>query len=268
MPSVQHLLETDFSVRMGRELTSAWLAERIDLLRRFTLPAVAAQTTDAFTWLILCDQGTDLLALEQLREEQRRLPNLRIALTSESRTPLVAVRAAVRPDVDVLITTRLDSDDAVAEHYLEAVQDYAESFHRSRHDRLLVNFPRGYRLDVPGERLYEDWMPNSSFHSLFERPGRSLPSTVRHTGHESLRRRYSRYQRLSMLGEARVDASHVRLHQHYPTHQDESMRAWLIAVHGGNLVNCIGSRERKLPKGSRPIGFAPFAAERGSSSDE
>jgi Putative rhamnosyl transferase len=254
MPTIQHLLETRFSVRMGRPLAPAWLEERIELLQRFTLPSVAAQTTDAFTWLLLCDTSTGPGVLEQLEEEAHRLPTLRVALTSEGRTPLAAVRSNVQDDADVLITSRLDSDDAIADRYLEATQAYAESFYHSSHETLLVNFPLGYRLDVPRRTLYRDRMPNSSFHSLFERPKHSEPKTVMSAGHEDLHRRYAGYRRLRILDKGGA-GWHARLHQHYPTHQDESMSAWLIVVHGGNLVNRIPATARKLPAGAQPYGF-------------
>jgi hypothetical protein len=259
MPSIQHLLETQFSVRMGTELTLPWLEERLELLRRYTLPSVVAQTTKRFTWLLLCDETTDPEILAELREEERQIDSLRIVLTGGAQPPLEAVRGTVRPDADILITTRLDSDDAIADDYLAAIQDYAGSFHRSQHETLLVNFPHGYRLDVHKWELYEDWMSNSSFHSLLERPRQYRPRTVRSEGHTNLFRRYAQYERLSILGTNNVGAAHVRLHQHYPTHQDESMRAWLIGVHGGNLINRIGSRVRKLPAGAQPIGFTLHA---------
>lgn len=233
MPSILHLLETQFSVSMGRELTRAWLDERLGLLRKFTMRAVEAQTTDTFTWLLLCDENTDAAILEELREEERRLPCLRIALTSDQRTPLDVLRGEVQPETDVLITTRLDSDDMIADGYVRAIQDYAGSFHRSSYEALLVNFPHGYRLDVREGKLFEDWMPNSSFHSLFERPTMGPPQTVRN-----------------------VNAAHIRLHHHYPTQQDESMPAWLIVVHGGNLINCVDPDDRELPRGSLPAGFS------------
>ena len=256
MASIQHLLETQFSVRMGRALTPAWLYERLDLLRRFTLPAVAAQTTDAFTWLVLCDETTDAEVLEQLREEERRLPVMRLRLTSEARTPPAVLQSEVSGDADVLITTRLDSDDAIADGYLEAVQEYASSFRRSTDRALLVNFPHGYRLDARQGRLFEDWMSNSSFHSLFERPRHALPKTLRGAAELARQGAYARHRRLSIFGADGVGTSHVRLHQHFPTHQDESMPAWLIAVHGGNLINRVGVKPRELPSGSQPAGFA------------
>lgn len=252
MPTVQHLLETRFSVLPG--FTSEWLAERLDLTRQFPLPSVAAQTTDTFTWLFFCDETTDDHILEQLRTEERRLPTLRIVLTSTDHTRITAVREMIHPRTDVLITTRLDSDDAIADQYLAAVQDYAEQFYRSDHERLLVNFPRGYRMDVPQKKLYRGWMPNSPFHSLFERPRHSRPRGVMSAGHADLHRRYAANQRLSMPGK-NGSAWHVRLHQHYPTHQDESICAWLIAIHGGNATSGIPPTAREMPRGSQPVGF-------------
>jgi hypothetical protein len=257
MPSVQHLLKTRFSVHLGGDLPLGWLRERVELLRRFTLPSVAAQTTSAFTWLVLCDEATDRSILEELHAEEERLPALRVALTGDDRTALDVVRAAVDPEVDVLITTRLDSDDAIADGYLEAVQDYAASFHHSNLERLLVNFPRGYRLDVPQRRLYESRMTNNAFHSLLERPRSQPPHTVMSAGDESLRHRwYEDYRRLSIVGKGGANwHSHAHLHQHYPTHQDESMPGWLIAVHGHNVINRITPDCRLLPADSQPQGF-------------
>ncbi|HMJ73572.1 MAG TPA: glycosyltransferase [Solirubrobacterales bacterium] len=257
MPSVQHLLETRFSVKLGWDLPAGWLPERIELLRRFTLPSVAAQTTSAFTWLVLCDDATDPSILEQLRAEEQRLPALRLALTGDGRTAIDVVRAAVDPDVDVLITTRLDSDDAIADRYLEAVQDYAASFHRSSLESILVNFARGYRLDVAQERFYASRMTNNAFHSLFERPRSHSPQTVMSAGDDRLRRQwFQSYDRITMPGRGGANwHSHAHLHQHYPTHQDESMPAWLVAVHGGNLLNRIKPNSRPQPKGFRPPGF-------------
>lgn len=252
MPKVQHLLETRFSVMPG--FTSEWLADRLHVARMFSLPSIAAQTTDAFTWLLFCDESTDADILDQLRGEKRRLPNLRVTLTSESRTRFSVIRELVQADTDVLITTRLDSDDAIADQYLAAVQDYAEQFHRSRHRHLLLNFPRGYRMDVALGRLHRCWMPNSPFHSFLERPRDSLARGVMSGGHTALYRRYERNQRLRMLGE-NGRGWHARLHQHYPTHQDESMPAWLIGIHGGNLASGIPPTAPQLPVGSRPVGF-------------
>ena len=255
MPRTQHLLETRFSVRLGdAPLDPDWVEERIELLRGITLPAVAAQTSGEFTWVVLCDEATGDDALCRLREEERRLPAMRVEMTGASRTPLAAMRSLVREDADVLITTRLDSDDLIADAYLEAVRAYAEPFHRSRHSELLVNFPHGHWLDVRGARVYPIWYPNAPFHSLFERPRIAAARTVMREGHEELRRRYAGYR--LRVQEADGLGWHVQLHQHYPTHQDESMAAWMLCVHGGNVTNHIPRDARPLPNGAWPAGFS------------
>lgn len=256
-PAVQHLLATRFFVRLGWDVPKAWLRERLELLHWYTLPSVAAQTSKSFTWLLLCDEAADPGVVDQLRAEERRLPALHLALTGARHTAIDTVRSAVDPTADVLITTRLDSDDVIADGYLEAVQEYATSFHRSNLDRLLVNFPRGYRLDVPGRRFHASRMTNNAFHSLIERPHHDPPHTVMSAGDENLRREWYRaYRHLVMPGKGGANwHSHAHLHQHYPTHQDESMPAWVVTVHGGNVLNRIERHSQQMPEGFRPPGF-------------
>lgn len=198
----------------SRPLTSAWLEERLDLFGRFCLPSVSAQTTENFVWTLFCDEATDDDVIARLREHAAELPNIRVVETGADRDHNSAIADLFDPTADVLITTRLDSDDAIADDHLASIQAYAESFHRSTHWDLLVNFPHGYRLDTRSGELFEDWMPFSSFHSLLERPKAYAAKTVMHSGH-------------------------ARLHYEHPTQQDESLSRWLIVVHGDNLVNRI-----------------------------
>lgn len=220
--------------RRADGITRAWCVERLALLRRYCLPSIVAQSAETFTWLLLCDESTDAETMAELREEERRLPALRIEMTSAARPPKAVVRSLVSPDTEVLITTQLDSDDLIADAYLEAVQAYAGAFHGSAHRDLLVNFPRGYRLDASTADLYEERLANSSFHSLFERPRSAQVESV-------------------------LRANHAVLRQYHFTHQDESMHAWIIVVHGGNLANRI--RADNLPRATGDGGIPGFSLE-------
>jgi hypothetical protein len=255
MPVFQHLLETRFSIRMGEAAPSlAWLEQRLELLRRLTLPSVAAQTARRFTWLVFCDESTDAGVLGELRAEERRTEGMKVTLTGAGRSRHSIATSMVRPDTEVLITTRLDSDDLICDRYLEATQVYVEPFHRSENADLLLSFPHGYWLDVDDRRLYRAWLPNNPFHSLFERPRLGPVKTVMREGHANLHRRYKDY-RLQIQAEDGT-GWHVQLHQHYPTHRDESMPAWMIGVHGGNLVNHVYPNAHEAPAGEWPAGFA------------
>jgi hypothetical protein len=201
----------------------------------FTLPSIEAQSATDFTWLVLCDRSTDPETLEELREEEQRVPALRIGITSAERPPKAVVRSLLRADTDVVITTQLDSDDCIADAHLEAVQAYVAPFHRSTHRDLLVNFPRGYRLEAKTMRLYEERMSGSSFPSLLERPKRTQIETALRVNHPILR-------------------------QHHMTHQEESMHGWAIVVHGDNLANRV--RPNNPFKADVRDGFPGFSFRR------
>lgn len=231
-PRVQHLLETRFSVRLREAPPSReWLERRLELWRRFCLPSVAAQTAADFTWLLLCDESTDPEVVEALRAHAGEVPALEVVRTAPDRGPGDAVRATVRADADVVITTWLDSDDAIADAFVETVQAYAEPFARSGRDSMVVNFPRGYLLDARSGQLYEEHMINSPFASLLVRPRGRPVETV-------------------------LDSSHVMLPHAHLTQQDESRHAWLVAVHGGNLVNQIAPDQR--PASPTPADLRAF----------
>jgi hypothetical protein len=225
-PNFQHIVETRFSVRWKvspPSFTHEWLAYRLGLLKRFCLPSVAAQTVDDITWVLFCDESTDSSAVSELRELKRDCPALRIAIVNSDRAVAIpeVVGSLVHPETEVLITTRLDSDDAIAETYLESIQAYAESFRRSGFDRLVLNFPRGYRLDLESGTAYRCRMPYSPFISLFERPRESHPIGA-------------------------LSGAHPKMHEFFPSHQDESMAGWLQVIHGANVSNAIERTDREL----------------------
>jgi len=232
-PQIQHLVETRFSLLVGTgegAQSPGWLHERLELLRRFCLPSVAAQTCDAFTWLLLCDESTDPDVLAELRAHAGEAPMLRVVRIGGETSHLSLVEEAIAPGTDVLITTRLDSDDALADEYVATVQEYAGSFRDSGRDAIVVNFPRGYKLDARRGRLYDSRMPNSPFHSLLERPRPGGPTTV-------------------------FGGGHATMHERHATHQDESLAGWLQVVHGGNLFNRIRPADPERGDDSAPAGF-------------
>jgi len=230
---IQHFVETRFSLLVGGEhgsLLPGWLYERLELLRRFCLPSVTAQTCDAFTWLVFCDESTDPDVLADLRAHAGEVPMLQVVTIGRQISHLGLVEEAMAPGTDVVITTRLDSDDALADEYVATVQEYAESFRDSGRDAVVVNFPRGYKLDAREGRLYDSRMPNSPFHSLLERPALGGPITV-------------------------FGGGHATMHERYATHQDESLAGWLQVVHGGNLFNRIRPADPERADASAPPGF-------------
>jgi hypothetical protein len=205
-----HVIQTRFSVRASsgfQEFPPDWLEERLKLFDAYCLPSVAAQTCKDFLWQVYCDKGTDAAILQELHERAEDLPQMRIALTGPGgRSPAAHVIEEMRFGHQALLTTRLDSDAAISECYVEAVQAHVQGFVDGDDATLLLNFPRGHKLETDTGRLLSEWTPCGNFHTLFER-------------HDS---------------EAKTVLSGDRstFHEEHRTEQDDSISAWLTVMYG------------------------------------
>jgi hypothetical protein len=212
-----HVVQTRFSVRARwgfQEFPLPWLEERLDLFDTYCLPSVGGQTCGDFIWQVYCDADTDTDILAELEKRALDVPQLRIMLTGSGHEPPAAqVLNTAGVGDHVILTTRLDSDDAISMRYIEAIQAHAESFIGSEKETWLLNFPRGYQLDRSSGRVFFDWMPRSSFHTLFERVGPELKTVI--------------------------SGNHSTFHEVHPTDQDDSIPAWLMVIHEGNVINSL-----------------------------
>lgn len=112
-----------------------------------------------------------------------------------------------------LITTRIDSDDAMAVDFMAAVQGQFAA-----QQRLFVNFTRGVQIDRTGAVYLSDTL-SSPFLSLIERreQGR-LPATV-------------------------YVAKHARARAHGPIREVSAPVMWAQVVHGINLSNIVNGTQ-------------------------
>jgi len=184
------------------------------LFDAYCMPSVTGQTCKDFLWQVYCDAETDASILDELEGRARELSELQIALTGpEHDTPITHVAKVARGSDKAVVTTRLDSDDAISRGYIGAIQAHVDDFIQSDYPTMLLNFPRGFQLDHETGRLFFDWMPRSSFHSLFERPGGELTTVLA--------------------------GNHSKFHEIHPTTHDDSIPAWLMVIHGGNVINTL-----------------------------
>ncbi len=240
MAPFQHFVMTRFSVKPAwawEEFPREWLDTRIDLFEEFCLPSLAAQSAQDFRWLVYCDESTDAECLARLRSLSDICPQLEIVLTGKSRHLVRLIDPMVSASTEVVVTTRLDSDDGIHIDLLGAVQEYVDAYARSSHEEFLLNFPRGLKYDASARIAYASHLDNSPFHSLFERP---VPG-----GHT----------RSVMSG------NHSRLHEQYPTHQDHSLIGWLQVIYGGNMRNHITGRDIRMDPACLPELFGVHPGE-------
>lgn len=213
MPAaVDHILLTRFSavLRPGAEpMPESWLRYRLGFFYDACLPSVLRQRgAGPFRWLVLFDDRCP----EDFREDVEDLAH-------EAFTPIwthepfrrdsFAAPVAAVSDAAYLLTTRIDSDDAMAVDFMAAVQ---REF--GCEERLFVNFPAGLQIDRGGG-VYRSRNASSPFLSLIERrvPGR-LPDTV-------------------------YAVPHARARRHAPVRQVPAPPMWIQVVHGLNLANIV-----------------------------
>lgn len=223
---VAHLVLTRFSVKATDDappFAIDWLEDRLALFEAYCLPGMVGQTCADFRWLLFCDESTDRGVLDRLRHLVRAVPDTEVLTVGAGRSTLARMLSGVAESAELLMTTRLDSDDGLALRYVERLQEYATPFWESGNEALLINFQHGYKLTDGGE-LHANFNPHSAFLTLFERL------------------RADRVPRSVQTG------NHGHLHFETPLHQDASMVGWLQVVHGGNVSNRVLAPDLPVPR--------------------
>ncbi len=202
---------TDFRLR----LDNAWLSLRFDLFQKFCFPSVRGQSSQDFTWLVLFDEKTPE-RFRRLIDVYKKYPNFRPVFCGEYKTikpQLAALMRDLAPDVEWLLSTRLDNDDALACLFVECLRQLAGSVNPeelSPEDTLFINFTNGVQYCESKVYAFED--VTNAFISLLER--RAKPRTVFWVDHPSI-----------------YEVSRVM--------QARTKPLWLQNVHGTNLYNYI-----------------------------
>lgn len=207
-----HVLLTRFSAVMvpgAPPATEEWLHYRLGFFYDACLPSVRRQRGPApFDWLVLLDDRCSDDFRDQIEElaEGAFTP---IWSSEPFRRDSFAGHVADRTDAAYLITTRIDSDDAMAVDFMARVQgEFAGQ------ERTFVNFPRGVQIDRTGA-VYRSNIVSSPFLSLIERreAGRP-PETV-------------------------FVAKHARARGHAPLRQVDAPVMWAQVVHDDNVSNIV-----------------------------
>lgn len=125
-----HILSTRLGIGVYDE---AWFDYRLSLFENITLPSVAGQTATDFTWLIVVDQNMPPVARKRLDAAVGEVPQalvLEVELKKDFRpTVMKWSRAhADQLDVDRILSTRIDDDDAIHLGLFERLHQEARTY--------------------------------------------------------------------------------------------------------------------------------------------
>jgi hypothetical protein len=212
-----HVLMTRFNLATpGRELSirtqPGWLAGRFELFERYCLPSVAAQQNRNFQWIVYFDIDTPRPFRDKIEELRRVFP------FTAYFTPMFpsegwrdSLRASFVLDTPLVLTTRLDNDDALA-------VDFTERLHAAVNDSNQAlgsyNFSNG--LIRRGGALYALRHNCNPFFSWLEPVGSGMQTAP--------------------------SIPHMRLAEAGPVHQINGPPAWLQIVHETNVSNKVRGR--------------------------
>lgn len=210
---MQHVVLTRFNVRLRwhQHGGAQWTDDRLDLFERTLHSSMVGQTSRDFTWLVFFDESTtpgQRERVSRLSDHERLFTPVYISEVFD----VAHVRAELArrwPDVDFLLTSRVDNDDALACDFVATVREYAEGLVAQA--PVFLNPTYGVQFD--GRLLYTRPWPWNAFISLLE-PGHA-PMSVFVDQHYSL----GQYARCHEIGSG--DA------------------LWLQNIHGGNLANNV-----------------------------
>jgi hypothetical protein len=224
-----HLVLTRFSIRSSgvgykRQWNDAWFDRRLELFEQHCLPSMLGQTSQDFTWLVFCDPVTPPGVIERLRalSDKITIADCRAYTSVRGKAPddLRDLDKFVAPGSEVVITTRLDSDDALHRSAIELVQRHAAPFKDSVDPVLLHSFPLGCKLDIGDRRLYRTRYQQNAFLSLLERAGNNVEGVM-------------------------ID-SHTRLEKRCPLTRDFSILGWMQVLHGTNVSNSLNRHDEPV----------------------
>lgn len=154
---MRHFLLTRFNVahRELRDFASErhglgvdWLDHRVSIFERVCAPSIAAQTTEGFRWLVFVHPDTP----EPYRTRIVKAVGARGEVVWSQTGSVEEVRTLVA-GAGLLVTTRLDNDDALARTHLADIQREVE---RQAGPPYFLNFPHGAQLHLSGVAVHRE----------------------------------------------------------------------------------------------------------------
>ncbi len=148
------------SPSQARLSPAAWMAHRLRLFETITLPSLAQQGCQNFTWYLGIDQRTpdaDRQRLERLCASQANIEIIE-PMTAPDRW-----LNWIEPGPYDLLTTRVDNDDALHHDAVAALHETYRTHAEQRPRPWVMVFPFGALLDVPSRRAWvmEYWLNNT-----------------------------------------------------------------------------------------------------------
>lgn len=209
---ISHLIITRFNIQYEAGDTigiqSDWLDERLRLFAQYCVPSMQKQTCQDFVWILTGDIRTPDHYKTRIESFRLQVPQIKVYWLPFARDAYHGFYRQIGQEFangkDVLISTRLDSDDAFPENYVEAVQKMAQEGIEG-----IVSFPVGRQTFIQDHRSY----------------------LVRYVqNHSTSRIEQSGFETIMVFDHTQVSPDSFRI-------VETAEPMWEEIVHGGNMLN-------------------------------
>lgn len=219
--TINHYIITRFNIKLHDQMVNnelekinvatdeEYLKYRFSIFEKYTIPSIESQTNKNFTWIVLFSEDTPESYKERIRDIKEKLKNFcPIMVDSSEVINSKLARKFKFERTGILVTSRLDNDDALSVDYVEAIQN---NILNNGKTELLI-FPDGIQYDMNRRIMTRYNFKNNHFSTLVC----DEPDKFR-----------------TILGYNHMDI--VNYFEVRFLFREEPM--WLEIVHGGNIIN-------------------------------
>lgn len=204
-------------------LTDEWLENRFILFEKYCYQSMLNQTNQDFIWFVLFASDTPDRFLREIKKYENDFPAFKpIFLDSGDYTSIKKffneeLINYTAPDVQYIITTRIDNDDAFHKDMISEIQmQFREE------EDVFVSFTYGLQIDLRKRVLARMEYRNNHFISRIEKMGKQVQTVLTHN--------HAFVDRISRVI--------------YIKNMKKPM--WLEIIHDNNILNCLDTTSTPL----------------------
>lgn len=230
--SYVHFILTKFNVPRddapaGLGLDEAWLEQRFALFEEFCFPSLFGQWNQYFLWLVAFDERTPQRFRDRIRLYQGYgcfHPVFVRPGETEWWRPVIDGYLRENPQVEHVLTSRIDNDDAYGIQYVDAVQNAFRSLKpQNLPTPYSINCLKGIYYDKPNEKFFLLNYPSNPFVTLVEAVRDGGVKSVFQIGHHLIH---------TIGRQIQIDSPNL---------------SWVQIIHGDNIDNVPRGAPLNIP---------------------
>lgn len=158
-------------------INDEWLANRIKIFKSITVPSVYAQTDKEFTWIVKCNPKTPTWVRKELEGEYLVCYDEFDFNIKEDPSPAAPIYPKIWQKIirqmttdKEIITTALDSDDAIANDHINLVKNFIKPLMFFDFNRGLIKNKEGLFLHYkPMTSQFYSFMDYNTLHTVYHK---------------------------------------------------------------------------------------------------